>query len=124
MQILEKDDVIRGLEKCKRLAKQDLLASTLTNDPEFWNAQAVARRETYSELIELVEEKGVKAAKSYAQSAFAKLPAEDEGLPQLRGKKQALNMFFTILGLDERSALQDRGSAGMEIPPATAEVSL
>jgi hypothetical protein len=125
MNVLEKEDVIRGLEKCKRLAKQDLLASTLTSNPEFWNKQAEVRRETYGELIVLVQEKGIEAAKNYALKSFAKLPPQSGDLPEVRGQRQALKMFFTILGLDERIALQEaRGSAGMEIPSVATQASL
>lgn len=125
MNRLEKEDLIKGLKKCKRLAKQDLLASTLTSNPEFWNKQAEARRQTYGDLIDLVESKGIEAATSYALKGFAKLPPESGDLPEVRGRRQALKMFFTILGLDERSALQEaKGSAGMEIPPVVTQVSL
>jgi hypothetical protein len=125
MNIMDKEDVIRGLEKCKRLAKQDLLASSLTSNPEFWNKQAEARRQTYGKLIDLVEEKDVDAAKNYALKSFAKLLPDNDDLPELRGQRQALKMFFTIMGLDERLALQEaKGSAGMEIPPVAAQASL
>ena len=53
-----KDDVLRGLKKFKRLAKQDLLASGVTSNPDFWRVQAESRRQKYSDLMELVEAKG------------------------------------------------------------------
>ncbi|NLM94083.1 MAG: hypothetical protein GX165_00770 [Firmicutes bacterium] len=101
-----KDDVLRGLKKFKRLAKQDLLASSLTSNPRFWSSQAEARRNMYDELMAAVEEKGVELAYRQAARAYANLPlhnlspAEDPD-PQITGKQQALEMFFTILGVNK-----------------------
>ncbi|NMB25620.1 MAG: hypothetical protein GX986_08815, partial [Firmicutes bacterium] len=98
MIMVAKDDVLRGLKKFKRLAKQDLLASTLTSNPDFWKAQAEARRHKYDDLMELVEAKGVDLACKVAMSDYAKLPLFDslEGdAPEIRGTEQALEMFFT-----------------------------
>lgn len=97
-----KDDVLKGLKKFKRLAKQDLLASSLTSNPDFWKAQAESRRQKYSELMELVEARGVDLAFETAAAEYAKLPLFDtqENVdPQLRGTQQALEMFFTLLGV-------------------------
>lgn len=96
-------DVLRALKKFKRLAKQDLLASELTSDPDFWRGQAEARREMYDILMALVESEGVDAAHRHAVDEHASLPllgsAGDSAV--VKGKKQALQMFFTILGVDE-----------------------
>jgi hypothetical protein len=120
MNTLGKQDVINGLKKCKRLAKQDLLASSLTSQPEFWNKQAEVRRQIYGELIEIVEKKGVEAATSYALKAFVKLSPDNDS-PEVRGQRQALKMFFTILGMDERTALQEaKRAVGMETSSAVA----
>jgi hypothetical protein len=126
MDTLGKEDVINGLKKCKRLAKQDLLASNLTSNPEFWNKQAETRRQTYSVLIDLVERKGIAAATDYALNSFAKLPPDNGDSPEIRGQRQALKMFFTILGFDERIALQGaKSTAGMmQIPPVVAQANL
>ena len=51
---LAREDVLRGLERFRSIAKQDFLASNLTDNPEFWATQAAARREQYDKLIELV----------------------------------------------------------------------
>lgn len=105
-------DVLRGLKKFRRLAKQDLLASAHTSDPKFWSAQAEARRSAYGRLMESVEEEGVEAAYQRALEAYAALPlfhADGTELdPTLSGSEQAFEMFFTILGMsaDEISRLR------------------
>ena len=106
-----KDDVLRGLKKFKRLAKQDLLASSLTSNPRFWSSQAEARRTMYDELMTAVEEKGVElayrqAAKTYATLPLHNLSSVQEPDPQITGKQQALEMFFTILGVNKEGQYQ------------------
>ncbi|HEX6971175.1 MAG TPA: hypothetical protein VF234_03060 [Limnochordia bacterium] len=106
------DDVLRGLKKFKRLAKQDLLASPLTSDPGFWSTQARARRATYDVLSTWVEEQGVDAAYRKALEQYAALPLlrsmdgtndatgtnrRDDA--EIAGQQQALELFFTLLGV-------------------------
>ena len=116
---IAKDDVLRGLKKFKRLAKQDLLASSLTSNPDYWRIQAEARRRKYSDLMELVDDKGVDLACKVAMSDYAKLPLFDslEGdAPEIRGTEQALEMFFTLLGMEsaEMESLRTKGYMGAE----------
>ncbi|NMB45134.1 MAG: hypothetical protein GX998_01860 [Firmicutes bacterium] len=108
-----KDDVLRGLKKFRRLAKQDLLASSLTSNPDFWKAQAETRRQKYSDLMELVDEKGVDLAYEMAVQEYAKLPLFDPDqtvAPEQRGLEQALEMFFTLLGIGSADMLALRTS--------------
>lgn len=102
MMRVDRDDVLRGLRKCRRLAKQDLLTSTLTDDPAFWKTQAEARRAVYQQLTELVEQTGVAGAWRWAREAYLSLPLTSPGSgdPELKGQEQALEMFFTILGVE------------------------
>src|SRR5690625_3531083 len=102
-------DALRALKKFKRLAKQDLLASELTDEPQFWRRQAEARRATYDVLMRLVADEGVGAAHRYAVEQLAALPlfrsanaadaSAGDGLsaPE-RGRKQALELFVSMLG--------------------------
>lgn len=111
---VSKEDVLRGLKRFKRLAKQDLLASSLTSNPQFWSRQAEARRAMYTTLMNLVEEKGVKLAYETARREYVSLPhfAFDgtESHPQDKGRAQALEMFFTLLGVDVPSISQTNES--------------
>src|SRR5690606_25999185 len=102
------EDVLRGLKKFKRLAKQDMLAGPKTANPGFWTAQAEARRLVYGELTDWVEHLGVEAAYEKALKAYAALPlshaaerAGGEPEPGIAGREQAYEMFFTLLGIDK-----------------------
>ncbi|NLJ24775.1 MAG: hypothetical protein GX354_05020 [Firmicutes bacterium] len=121
-----KDDVLKGLKKFRRLAKQDLLASSLTSNPDFWRVQAETRRQKYSDLMELVDERGVDLAYELAVAEYAKLPLFDSGeaiAPEAKGLEQALEMFFTLLGvgpaemLDFRSSGDQRPQNGLSNAP-------
>ncbi|MBE3577479.1 MAG: hypothetical protein IMX00_07280 [Limnochordales bacterium] len=119
MHQVAQEDVLRALKKFKRLAKQDLLASQLMADPEFWEQQAIARRAVYEELMLKVENEGVEPAYREAKMRYLALPllaSDDHTNPKLHGEEQALEMFFTILGvssaeLDEWRALRAAGGA-------------
>jgi hypothetical protein len=113
-----KDDVLKGLKKFRRLAKQDLLASSLTSNPDFWRVQAEARRTKYGVLMELVDEKGVDLAYELAVAEYAKLPLLDSAeaiAPEAKGLEQALEMFFTLLGISSAEMLALRSSDNPEI---------
>src|SRR5690606_4956302 len=77
MIFLPQAEVLQALKKCKRLAKQDLLASAHTSNPDFWRSQAEARRATYDRLMGLVESEGVEAAYRMAVDEHAALPLVD-----------------------------------------------
>lgn len=117
MDWIAKDDVLRGLKRCKRLAKQDLLASALTPNPHFWGTQAEARRTQYTELMEIVDSDGVETAYQQAMRRYASLPrftpSGATGVdPEQSGQKQALEMFFTILGVSQDSSVEPAGHLG------------
>lgn len=112
MIVVAKDDVLRGLKRFKRLAKQDLLASSRTSDPAFWEAQAEARRATYTQLMEWIEEVGVEAACERALKEYAALPpvvSDGKTDPVRSGTRQAFDLFFQLVGLDQKSRLQMQG---------------
>lgn len=112
MIVVAKDDVLRGLKRFKRLAKQDLLASSRTSNPAFWEKQAEARREKYTQLMDVIERIGVDAACERALRDYAALPlVHSQGTPDpvISGHQQALEMFFEIIGVDQKSRLQMQG---------------
>ena len=110
---LAREDVLRGLERFRSIAKQDFLASGLTENPEFWAAQAAARREQYDELISIIETSGVPRAIESAIECYNELPnLHDEpefSEPETRGSKQALEFFFKAVGVDRRTIRDARG---------------
>lgn len=98
------EDVLRALKKFRRLAKQDLLASEQTSDPDYWREQAHARREAYARLIASVEQRGVDAACREAIEAYAALPLLRDGQKDARisGEEQAYEMFLRVVGIDDK----------------------
>ncbi|MCR4427396.1 MAG: hypothetical protein NUW23_14635 [Firmicutes bacterium] len=110
---LAREDVLRGLERFRSIAKQDFLASTLTDNPEFWSTQAKARRDQYDRLIEIIESSGVPRAVEIALEWYNDLPVlHDEpefSQPEVRGQKQALEAFFKAVGIDRRTIRDARG---------------
>lgn len=101
---VDKVDVLRGLKKFRRLAKQDLLASPYTSEPDFWRKQAEARRETYQKLTEYVELQGVVAAYQLSLDEYVALPllCETSPDPRLLGLERAYEMFMAIVGVDPK----------------------
>lgn len=96
------EDVLKALKRFKRLAKQDFLASEQTPDPGFWRAQAESRRRVYDWLMQQVQDEGVARAYDEAVKAYTRLPLHraTEGMtPEVAGERQALELFFGILGV-------------------------
>ena len=95
------EDLLRALKRFKSLAKQDLLRSELTPDPAFWQTHAEARRTVYNRLINLIESSNVKKACVYAFDIYEglQLSSETEGTGEQEGSKQAIELFFQIIGI-------------------------
>jgi len=124
MIVVAKEDVLKGLKKFKRLAKQDLLVSKFTADPDFWIRQAEGRRSTYSNLMEIVEEHGVDHAYQYAVKKYASLPyvfATKKEEAEVIGMIQAFEMFFMILGVQPPSRKELRPSSNEQNRDVTAK---
>ena len=105
MNHLECEDLLKGLERFRSIAKQDILASEHTNNPEFWAKQAEARRNQYDKLVKSITEKGVDETIILAQDWYEKLPELKNELeysnPETRGYKQALEAFFKAVGISK-----------------------
>ena len=114
-----RDDVLLGLKRFRRLAKQDLLASAHTSNPEFWRKQAEARRETYAALTELVEREGVEAAYHWAMVQRVTLPPPSGDDPVASGKRQALELFLALIGA---RSWEDTRRPAVSAKPTTASV--
>lgn len=93
------DDLLRALKRCKGIAKQELLIKEPTQLNEFRKAHAEARREIYTKLIDLVETSDIENACAFAFKEYQAL-SESSDDPILRGRFQALEMFFNIIGID------------------------
>ena len=98
---LTKEDLIQALKKFKSIAKQDILSSSLTSNPAFWKEHAEARRRQYLELIEKIENGSVEETYAYALDIYEKISKNNENNdnPEIRGKEQAIEIFFQIIGI-------------------------
>lgn len=93
------DDLLRALKRCKGIAKQELLIKEPTQYNEARKAHAEARREIYAKLIDLVETSDIENACAFAFKEYQNL-SESCANPAEKGRFQALEMFFNILGID------------------------
>ena len=97
------DELLLALKRFKGLAKQDLLISELSPQPDYWKTHAEARRQTYAKLIELVEQDGTENACVFAFTEYQKVPnteADSISDPALKGMIQAIEMFFKVIGIE------------------------
>lgn len=93
------DDLLRALKRCKGIAKQELLIKEPAQYNEARKAHAEARREIYAKLIDLVETSDIENACAFAFHEYQNL-SESNNDPAAKGRFQALEMFFNILGID------------------------
>ena len=126
---VEGEDLVRALKRFKSLAKQDLLTSALTNDPLFWRTHAEARRNVYSRLLELIESSGVEEACVYACKRYqeARLSAGPDQSPEQAGARQALEMFFRVIGVTPGRLgkwLREKNGGPVPAPLAEGEMPL
>ncbi len=93
------DDLLRALKRCKGIAKQELLIKEPAQYNEARKAHAEARREIYTKLIDLVETSDIENACAFAFKEYQDL-SESSSDPDIRGRFQALEMFFNVLGIE------------------------
>ncbi|OQB48478.1 MAG: hypothetical protein BWY00_00520 [Firmicutes bacterium ADurb.Bin153] len=114
MHLISSEDILRGLESFRAIAKQDLLAAQLTENPDFWEKQASTRRNTYDRLISVINNEGVESAIFMAKQWYQQLPNFYDKLensnPEDRGTKQALEIFFRACGV-EKKEIKDTSSS-------------
>ncbi|ACK42666.1 MULTISPECIES: hypothetical protein [Dictyoglomus] len=95
---MDKESILKGLDGFSKLAKQDMLMSVHTENPEYWRKNAEARHDKYKELYKLVEEVGLDMAIEKTIEEYKSLKEEND--PVARGKKRALESFFVLVGID------------------------
>ena len=103
---LSTEEIVRGLKHYRRIAKQDVLRAPETPNPEVFRTHAEARREVYTKLAELAESKGPDAVVEYALELYQSLPfvtgTAEDAYPEIKGKENALENFFLMIGLDPK----------------------
>jgi len=104
--VLSSDDIVRGLKHYRRIAKQDVLRAPDTDDPDSFRRHAEARRVVYAELSEIAEHGSPQDVAQAALEAYQRLPFvtgnDDPALAELRGRENALENFFLMIGLEPK----------------------
>lgn len=95
------EDLLRALKRCKGIAKQELLIKESTQFNEARKAHAEARREIYTKLIDLVETSDIDNACAFAFKEYQNLSESCTDDPTEKGRFQALEMFFNVLGINQ-----------------------
>ncbi len=119
--VLSSDEIIRGLKHYRRIAKQDVLRASETKDPDAFRRHAEARREVYAALSELAEHELPGDVVAEALRQYQSLPfvtgSEDPAHVELKGRENALENFFLMIGLEpkvRREVRSQRPALGTE----------
>ncbi len=118
------DVLLDGLKRYRRIAKQDLLSTSLSAHPEAAQIHAEARREVYAELAFIAQTDSSDKVIEHALELYQALPFVSGCAPlehpQIQGREQALENFFVMVGLEpklrrearsKRRRLEVRGQA-------------
>ena len=104
--VLSSDEIIRGLKHYRRIAKQDVLRASETSDPDAFRRHAEARREVYAALSELAQSQTPSEVVAAALAQYQELPfvtgSVDPAHTELRGRENALENFFLMIGLEPK----------------------
>ena len=104
--VLSSDEIIRGLKHYRRIAKQDVLRSPETEDPEAFLRHAEARRSIYATLSEFAETHPPVEVVGEALRLYRDLPfvtgSEDREHTEIKGRENALENFFLMIGLEPK----------------------
>jgi len=114
---LSTDELVKGLKHYRRIAKQDILRATETQQPALFKQHAEARRDIYARLTDLAEKLGPhdtvkEALKVYKELPFVTGTAEDTHI-DIKARENALENFFLMIGLEpkvRREARNERPS--------------
>jgi hypothetical protein len=104
--VLSSEEILRGLKHYRRIAKQDLLSAPETPNPDARTKHAEARREVYGSLAELAEAGAPEDVVDRALTLYRTLPfvsgTAEDAHPDIKGKENALENFFLMIGLDPK----------------------
>ena len=104
--VLSSEEILRGLKHYRRIAKQDVLRSTETPNPDAFRVHAEARREVYAQLAEMAEHNPPDDVVTHALNIYKSLPflsgTAEDAHPETKGRENALENFFLMIGLDPK----------------------
>lgn len=103
---LTTEQLLQGLKHYRRIARQDMLRAPETPHPDAFLRHAESRRELYVALGTRAEQDAPDDVIAYALGLYEELPfstgsAEHEH-PDLKGRENALENFFLLVGLDPK----------------------
>ncbi len=112
--VLSSDEIIRGLNHYKSIAKQDIVRSSESDNPEFLRLHAEVRREVYAQLAEWAEQLSPAQVVQQALDEYQKLPfvsgtAADSHV-DIKAKENALENFFLMIGLEPKARREARSN--------------
>jgi hypothetical protein len=124
--VLSSEEILRGLKHYRRIAKQDVLRAPETPNPDAFRTHAEARREVYAQLADLAEINHPDDVVEHALGIYKTLPflngTPEDSHPESKGRENALENFFLMIGLDarvrrearrERKPMKQQGLAGV-----------
>ncbi|MCY4355729.1 MAG: hypothetical protein OXC09_13325 [Truepera sp.] len=104
--VLSSEEIIRGLKHYRRIAKDDLLRSTETDNPEAFRRHAEARRGIYADLTAVAETRSPADVVREALRMYQDLPfVSGPDIAQhtdIKGRENALENFFLMVGLEPK----------------------
>ncbi len=104
--VLSSEEILNGLKHYRRIAKQDVLRAVEAPNPDAFRVHAEARRQVYGELADLAQQVAPDDVVDHALNMYKGLPflngTADETHPQLKGRENALENFFLMIGLDPK----------------------
>lgn len=104
--VLSSEEIIRGLKHYRRIARQDLLRSAESENPEAFQKHAEARREVYARLTEIAETDTPAAVVRAALERYQELPfvtgTGADSHTEIKGEENALENFFLMIGLEPK----------------------
>lgn len=104
--VLSSEEILRGLKHYRRIAKQDLLRCSETDDPDKFRRHAEARREVYAHLTSIAESKSPEDVVQEALKRYQDLPfvtgSSDDEHTEIKGQENALENFFLMIGLEPK----------------------
>lgn len=117
--VLSSEEILRGLKHYRRIAKQDVLRAPETPNPDAFRSHAEARRVVYAELAERAETLPPEEVVEHAIGLYKSLPfvngTAEDAHPDTKGRENALENFFLMIGLDpkvRREARRERKPIG------------
>ncbi|MFC4455971.1 hypothetical protein [Deinococcus sonorensis] len=113
-ELMTTEQLLQGLKHYRRIARQDLLRAPETPHPDAFRIHAEARRSVYAALEEQASQGGAQEVIDFAVQTYRTLPfttgtAEHEH-PELKGRENALENFFLMVGLDPKLRREARSA--------------